>query len=241
MRPFDRELPVLERSSAPSIAPLRQVGGFAAALADLDRLGKPDFEDPEVEEWFSKYGLPPGPQRQWWLRAGCGLEFVLSQDFYTEVVAVLAEEVAEFDHVLAHLPFSVEQSFQLAPYRDEETRRRGCGGWVLLRMDEHGNRFDITSLSRERSARCLAERLQARGHKQTYLVEPRGQLPPPPTAEPGPARWVLVRQDEHGVRYEVRRSPYRSQLAFLAEHFNLEPRHKQMWFVEPVSEAPSGD
>ncbi|MBN8468315.1 hypothetical protein JYJ95_17490 [Corallococcus exiguus] len=51
---------------------------------------------------------------------------------------------------------------------------------------------------------------------------------------------VLLRQDENGVRYETARGPWRSQLEWLAEQYNKEPCHKQLWFVEslpPVTPA----
>jgi hypothetical protein len=240
MGAFDRELSPLRRRATPSVATLLEVGTAMFPLMDLDGLGPPHFEEKDVEGFFKQHGLPPGPERAWWLEARCGLEFALSQDFSNEVVTVIAEETAEFEHVLAHLPFAAMQPHRWAPEAYEEARRRGRGGWMVLRIDEHGNTFEVTSLSRERSARCFAALLELRGHKQTYVVEARGALPPTPHGGPGHARWVLVRQDDNGVRYEVDRSAYRARLAWLAEQYNLEPRHKQTWLVESIDDPPPG-
>ncbi|RKH91806.1 hypothetical protein D7Y21_01055 [Corallococcus sp. AB045] len=100
----------MKQVSAPSLAPLREVGSATFSLADLDPLGTPNFEEKDVEAYYKQFGLPPGPERTWWLEAQCGLEFVLSQDFFTEGVRVIAEETAEFEHVLAHLPFPAEEA-----------------------------------------------------------------------------------------------------------------------------------
>lgn len=227
---MDRGLPPLKRVLTPSVAPLREVGRAAFAPSDLDLLGTPNFEEKN-----------PGPERTWWLEASCGLEFALSQDFATEGIKIIAEETAELEHVLAHLPFAAEESRRMGPSSEEDTRRRGHGGWWTLRIDTHGGTFEVASFSRERSARCFAGLLEQRGHKQGYFVEPRQPLPPLPARGPGPMRWVLLRQDENGVRYEVARSPWRSQLEGLAEAYNKEPRHKQHWFVESLpAVTPAG-
>ncbi|RKG87977.1 hypothetical protein D7W82_11865 [Corallococcus sp. CA049B] len=230
----------MKQVSTPSLAPLREVGNAMFALADVDSLGTPNFEDPDVEEYLRKYGAPPGPERDWWLEAQCGLEFVLCLDLYIKSVRVIAEESAEFEHVLAHLPFAAEESFRMKPSAEERERREGHGGWAVCRIDTHGSTFEVESFSREGSARCFANLLDARGHKQGYFVEPRGVLPPLPSGDPGPHQWVLLRQDENGVRYEIERARRPQRLEWLAEQYNKEARHKQHWFVErlpPVTPA----
>jgi hypothetical protein len=49
-------------------------------------------------------------------------------------------------------------------------------------------------------------------------------------------RWALVRQDDHGVRYRMWHGNNRRALEELAERLNREPRHKQVYFVEPNAE-----
>ncbi|NNC06340.1 hypothetical protein HJC10_26255 [Corallococcus exiguus] len=230
MGTWERGLPALKQVSIPSLAPLREVGSAAFALSDLDQLGTPNFEGKDVEASI----------KTWWIEAQCSLEFALSHDFLTGEARVIAEETAEFEHALAHLSFSAEEPFQMGPSSEERTRRDGNGGWRVLRIDTHGGTFEVTSFSRERSARCFADLLEHRGHKQGYFVEPQDPLPPLPSRGPGPMHWVLLRQDENGVRYEIARAPWRSQLEWLAEQYNKEPRHKQLWFVEslpPVTPA----
>jgi hypothetical protein len=231
MRPYMSELAVPQRRVTPPVGNLREVGQVRIALGDLDRLGPPNHED-DPEAFFAERGAPPHPCREWWLQAACGLSFVLCQDFVTEEVVVVAEEAAELEHMLAHLPFDYEGPYRLEPEHDERERREGRGGWVVLREDDRGNRFDIESFSRESSARCYARLLELRRHKQTYLVEARGELPVLPPEDSGPGRWVLVRQDDHGGRVVVRRAASRRFLEFLAEAYNREPRHKQTWLVE---------
>ncbi|MBN9685492.1 MULTISPECIES: hypothetical protein [unclassified Corallococcus] len=240
MRSVDRGLPPLKQVATPSLARLREMGSATIAPADLDSLGAPNVEAPDVEEYLRKYGAPPGPEREWWLEAHCGLEFLLCLDLYDGSVRVIAEESAEFEHALAHLPFAVEAPFRMVPSAEERQRRAGHGGWVVCRVDTHGSTFEVESFSRERSARCFANLLEARGHKQGYFVEPRGVAPPLPSGAPGPYPWVLLRQDENGVRYEIERARRPERLEWLAEQYNKEPRHKQHWFVErlpPVTPA----
>ncbi len=231
MRPYMSELAVPRRRATPPVANLRAVGVVRIALRDLDRLGPPNEED-DPEAHFAEHGAPPHPGREWWLQAACGHSFILFQDFVLEDVTVVADETAELEHVLAHLPFDSEGPIRYEPERDERERREGRGGWVVLREDDRGNRFDIESFSREGSARCYAKLLELRRHKQTYLVEARGELPVVPPEDSGPARWVLVRQDDHGGRVVVKRAASRRHLESLAEAYNREPRHKQTWLVE---------
>lgn len=235
MRPYQRELPLPERLVHPPLGLLRDLGIIRVELRDLDRLGPPHVED-DPEAFYKAYGLPPSPGREWWLRTSCGLELVLWQDFVSEEVLVGGDEAAELEHLLAHLPFEHELRY-VFPLREdgEEAERLSAGGWRVWREDEHGNRFEVVRLSRERSARCYAALLEARAHKQSYGVELQGVQPRPPAQEREPYRWALIRQDDHGRRFLVRRSSNRRWLEFVAEYFNREPRHKQTFLVEPYT------
>ncbi|MEM1414026.1 MAG: hypothetical protein AAGH15_03960 [Myxococcota bacterium] len=44
--------------------------------------------------------------------------------------------------------------------------------WCVLRMDDNGNRFEVARYATEREADDAAQRFEARGHRQTYWVEP---------------------------------------------------------------------
>jgi hypothetical protein len=210
---------------------LHELGCIRAPLSKVDLLGAPAEED-DPEEVYREYGAPPHPGRQWWLHAKCGLAFALWQDFVTEDIVVVCDETAEFEHIIAHLPFACEVVVRFPSPAEEEARRSGKGGWRVWRLDDRGNRFELESFSRESSARCYAALLEARGHKQSYFVEPQGTLPALPPAEPESHRWALVRQDDHGRRYLVMRGRARAPLEFLADRFNREPRHKQLFMVE---------
>lgn len=45
-------------------------------------------------------------------------------------------------------------------------------GWRVVRQDDNGNRFVVAEDLTEEAARRSASELTARGHKQTYWVEP---------------------------------------------------------------------
>ena len=45
-------------------------------------------------------------------------------------------------------------------------------GWQVVRQDDNGNRFVVEQDLSEGAARQRAAELTARGHKQTYWVEP---------------------------------------------------------------------
>jgi hypothetical protein len=237
MRPYMTELVLPQRLASPPLGNLRAVGFVRLDLAELERLGPPNREDEPVDEWLRQRGAPPGPTRDWWFRARCGLEFVLLHDVILKGVAVLADETTELDHVLAHLPLEVEVE-RFRPEPEEAKRRAGLGGWVVLRQADGGARFDVATFSRETSARCYAQLLEDRRHKQSYYVEARGVIPPPPPREAGPQAWALIRIDDNGNRFELKRGPSRAHLEFLAEQFNREPRHKQTYFVERGESAP---
>lgn len=48
-------------------------------------------------------------------------------------------------------------------------------GWRIVRQDDNGNRFTVEQGLTEEAARRRAAELTARGHKQTYWIEPAGE------------------------------------------------------------------
>jgi hypothetical protein len=44
--------------------------------------------------------------------------------------------------------------------------------WRVVRQDDNGNTFVVAEVETEEAARALAAKYEARGHKQTYSVEP---------------------------------------------------------------------
>lgn len=205
----------IERAWLPASLGLRPIGTLAAGREELvRRFGPPDFElGPRCADWM--------------LEASCGLYFAIGWD--DGHVHVFAEELDELEHALLHLGFRGAQPW--VPHQ------RRLGGWGVIRVDDPGNRYELATFTRESSARCMAARLEARAHKQLYLVERRDPLPAPPPAEPEPHRWALIRQDDHGVRYTMYRHRSRRPLELLADRLEREPRHKQGYFVEPITSA----
>ncbi|WP_431960282.1 SPOR domain-containing protein [Actinacidiphila sp. bgisy160] len=43
--------------------------------------------------------------------------------------------------------------------------------WVVIRQDDNGNRYRVGRYATRREAERVADTLDARGHKQLYLVE----------------------------------------------------------------------
>lgn len=56
--------------------------------------------------------------------------------------------------------------------------------WLLYRLDDNNNRFEIARFASEREAQAACEVYEARGHKQTYWIEPtqeKGATGAPPS------------------------------------------------------------
>jgi hypothetical protein len=47
-----------------------------------------------------------------------------------------------------------------------------AGGWTAWRQDDNGNRYEVSRYDSRAEADAVAARIEARGHKQTYWVEP---------------------------------------------------------------------
>jgi hypothetical protein len=50
--------------------------------------------------------------------------------------------------------------------------RRFAAGWSVWRRDDHGNRFEVRRGLASSDAERLVEEFEARGHKQSYWLEP---------------------------------------------------------------------
>lgn len=194
---------------------------LALNTAHLDVLGAPDWED-VITDW--PHGLPPSPGRGWAFRADCGLELIVSQDWYRpdRVIdhAILAVSCdSEVEHALLHLPCA-------ATVRERWPQRLD-GGWRVSRMDDAGLTHEVGLFPLESSARCVAATLEARGHKQTYLVERHGE--PPEWLD---APWLVRRQDDNGQVFTARAFQTRFNAEAWAQAMEREPQHKQLYWVE---------
>ena len=58
------------------------------------------------------------------------------------------------------------------PSYDEASAAEGPGLWRLLRQDDNGNRFVLATFASRSDAEAQRRAFEARGHKQTYWVEP---------------------------------------------------------------------
>jgi hypothetical protein len=187
------------------------------------RLGPPHGRDAEGD------GL--GPTDFWVWRADCGLTVVVLYREHTDCFHVFTDAgPGQVDHALAHLGWWSAE----VQWRADEGRPREKNGWAVYRQDDTGNRHDVAVMHERAQAECLARLMEARAHKQWYAVEARGT---PPASVPKPPRrgWAVIRQDEHGNRSEVAVHPSEDIARKLAAAYDAEPRHKQAYFVEPVT------
>lgn len=136
-----------------------------------------------------------GRVERWNLRCDCGLELVVDYSRQSQAASVWLSSL-EVEHALAHMHLRTTHVL----WRRDAEEFLSLDGWAIVRQDEHGNRFDICVLPVREHARCLAEHLEARAHKQSYDVESRGT---PPQRTRSRQRWAVARQEEHDTRYEV--------------------------------------
>jgi hypothetical protein len=115
----------------------------------------------------------------WALRFPCGLEvtvwlFHLAPD--GTGLEVAPDELAnveihanarDTEHILFHLPFKVGEVSKWVP----DTTVAASRDWTLLRQDDGGNRFEVSSFTSRCEAEAAAAEFEARGHKQMYWVE----------------------------------------------------------------------
>lgn len=188
------------------------------------RLGPPHGRDAEGD------GL--GPTDYWAWRADCGLTVVALYRERSDCFQVFTDAgPGQVDHVLAHLGWWSAE----VQWRADAGRPREKHGWAAYRQDDTGNRHDVAVMHVRAHAECLARLMEARAHKQWYAVEARG-TPPTSAPEPSPrSGWAVIRQDEHGNRSEVAVHPSEAIARKLAAAYDAEPRHKQAYFVEPVT------
>jgi hypothetical protein len=193
-----------------------------ASRADFERRwGPPHLVDREGD------GL--GPEEYWGWHCDCGLEVVVLHlpRYPVEDMFLVTSEYREVEHVLAHVGWKPELVTWLADAAKPFTK-----GWVVVRQDDTGNRYDICVAPVRAHADCYAALMEARAHKQSYSVEVRGT---PPTLERAREGWAVIRQDDHGNRAEVVVHPSLHVARGLAAAYEAEPRHKQTYFVEPVT------
>lgn len=166
-------------------------------------------------------------EARWGWRCECGLELVVVSLPEADRFHVFIEPL-EVDHAMAHLGLNNE----VVEWRADAGCPLANEGWAVTRMDETGNRYDVAVSPVHAHAACFARILEDRGHKQSYSVEFRGA---PTREEPARKDWAVIRQDAYGHRAEVARLQREAGALALADAYEADPRHKQTYFVEPVS------
>ncbi|NOJ82594.1 hypothetical protein HNV28_30465 [Myxococcus xanthus] len=168
-------------------------------------------------------------EAHWGWRSGCGLELVVVSREADRLHVFI--EPMEVDHAMAHLGLKDE----VVEWRADAGSPLPREGWVLTRMDETGNRYDVAQSPERAHVACFARILEERAHKQSYYVEFRGT---PAHEDAARKDWAVIRQDEYGNRAEVARLQCEQGARAFADVYEADPRHKQTYFVEPVAPRP---
>lgn len=143
------------------------VWDLAMLVADdeevLAMLGPPDV--PAASEHGS------GRCDAWLRRCACGVELIVMRwpgPPRRGLWFVNAND-PDVDHVLHHvaLPAEVLSRADTGPF----TKPLRVEPWLLRRYDDNGQHFDVHRFASKRAAECSLRTFEARGHRQTYVVE----------------------------------------------------------------------
>ncbi|HEX8822233.1 MAG TPA: hypothetical protein VF794_20065, partial [Archangium sp.] len=169
-----------------------------------------------------------GRVERWSFRCDCDLELVVDYSRQSQAASVWLDSL-EVEHALAHMHLNTHHVL----WRRDAEEFLSLDGWGVVRQDEHGHRHDICVLPVQEHARCLAEQLEARAHKQSYDVEARGTPPRRVRSRQG---WAVIRQDAHGNRYQVAVHGNERAARRDAQSYELQPRREQSYVIEPMAE-----
>ncbi len=106
-----------------------------------------------------------------WLRTcPCGLELIIKHDPRDRLAWYVSASDPDVDHVLHHaalpgrLHWRADEDPHLIPLLRVEP-------WLLRRYDDNGQHFDVHVFASQLAAECSLRTFEARGHRQTYVVE----------------------------------------------------------------------
>lgn len=133
-------------------------------------------EDAEVREKLGApthpKGSPGGPEAcdAWLLAYPCGLEVAVGQRAGGEWW--VSADDADLDHVLHHLALPARRVWRA----DRDLPEMALGGepWALWRYDDNGNQVVVRRFASRLAAECSMRTFEARGHRQTYVIERAG-------------------------------------------------------------------
>lgn len=115
---------------------------------------------------------PGSPFDAWLLACPCGLEVIVKHRHdERDLWWVCPADDPDVDHVLHHLALPGIALYRrdlhpevFVPWRVEP--------WLLRRYDDNGQHFDVHRFASRHAAECSLRTFEARGHRQTYVVEP---------------------------------------------------------------------
>lgn len=114
----------------------------------------------------------PGPAEYWAYRYPCGLTVLIVRhlDAPGDYGGTVYADAPEIDHILNHLPLADCISWRL----DREVSNffeEWYGSprkYSVIRQDDHGTEFEVSSHPTRRAADCIRKNLESFAHKQTY-------------------------------------------------------------------------
>jgi hypothetical protein len=123
-----------------------------------------DIPNPEIFTY-------PSPVKLWAFEFDCGLQIVLE---FSTCISALSVMSSDFDpeHALRHLPIP-HLELWIQNLKPAEAKK-----YVVRRLDDNGNEFDVASFLSLAGAKCLIAQLQLRKHKQLYWIEERSHMYP---------------------------------------------------------------
>lgn len=79
--------------------------------------------------------------------------------------------------------------------------------WLVIRQDDHGNRYRVGRYATRDEAQKVADALDVRGHRQLYWVERIGQGGATPGTDSRDSRLDIVQGPSSGIRHELGQMP----------------------------------
>lgn len=116
-------------------------------------------------------GAPDGSDDfdAWFLEHPCGLRVVLCHPPNDGDHWWINTNDDDLDHTLHHVALPARETWRLDHERAETWRLHRV--WALWRYDDNGQQFEVHRFMSRLAAECSLRTFEARGHRQTYVVE----------------------------------------------------------------------
>lgn len=144
------------------------VDSLALVVTD-DEVARAHLGEPAARACPS--GGEGGPFDAWILTCACGLELFVTTRHRDPGAWWIGANDPDIDHALHHLalPGTVTWRHDESPWEVLPLR---VDPWVLRRYDDNGQHFEVHRFASRMAAECSLRTFEARGHRQTYVIEP---------------------------------------------------------------------